>query len=221
MSEMRRVCVYCGSRAGTREAYANAARELGTLLGERGIGVVYGGGQVGLMGILADAALAAGGEVIGVIPHALAAREVDHPGVTILHKVETMHERKAMMADLADAFITMPGGIGTLEELTEIWSWAYLGIHHKPVGLLNVAGYYDPLLAFMDGALEDRVRAAGPPGPPASCGVATRTTGQDRGLRAAGADAVGQSGPSIAPTRLQLTDGSPGWCNHSTAPGEG
>jgi uncharacterized protein (TIGR00730 family) len=155
MSELRRVCVYCGSRAGTREAYANAARELGTLLGERGIGVVYGGGQVGLMGILADAALAAGGEVIGVIPHALAAREVDHPGVTILHKVETMHERKAMMADLADAFITMPGGIGTLEELTEIWSWAYLGIHHKPVGLLNVAGYYDPLLAFMDGALED------------------------------------------------------------------
>jgi uncharacterized protein (TIGR00730 family) len=154
MSELQRVCVYCGSRAGTREAYANAARELGTLLGERGIGVVYGGGQVGLMGILADAALAAGGEVIGVIPHALAAREVDHPGVTILHKVETMHERKAMMADLADAFITMPGGIGTLEELTEIWSWAYLGIHHKPVGLLNVDGYYDPLLAFMDGALQ-------------------------------------------------------------------
>lgn len=151
---MTRIGVYCGSRTGNGEQFATAAADLGRLLGERGIGVVYGGGQVGLMGILADAALAAGGEVIGVIPHALAAREVDHPGVTKLHKVDTMHERKAMMADLSDAFITMPGGIGTLEELSEIWSWAYLGIHHKPVGLLNVDGYYDPLLAFMDRALQ-------------------------------------------------------------------
>lgn len=151
---MKRVCVYCGSRPGKNGAYATAAADLGRLLGERRIGVVYGGGQVGLMGVIADAALAAGGEVIGVIPHGLAAREVDHGGVTELHKVETMHERKAMMADLADGFITMPGGIGTLEELTEMWSWAYLGIHRKPLGLLNVAGYFDPLLAFMDGALD-------------------------------------------------------------------
>jgi uncharacterized protein (TIGR00730 family) len=149
---MKRITVYCGSRPGEREEYAEVAAGLGRLLGERGIGMVYGGGQVGLMGIAADAALEVGGEVIGVIPHALAAREVDHPGLTKLHKVDTMHERKAMMADLADAFITMPGGIGTLEELSEIWSWAYLGIHRKPVGLLNVGGYFDDLLRFIERA---------------------------------------------------------------------
>ncbi len=155
MTDVRRVCVYCGSRTGHRSEYESVASAMGRAIAERGIGVVYGGGQVGLMGIVADAAIAAGGEVVGVIPHGLAAREVDHPGITHLHKVESMHERKAMMADLSDAFIAMPGGIGTLEELTEMWSWAYLGIHRKPIGLLNVAGYFDPLLEFMDRALEE------------------------------------------------------------------
>jgi uncharacterized protein (TIGR00730 family) len=151
---VRRVCIYCGSRPGSDLAFATAAADVGRILGERGLGVVYGGGQVGLMGVVADAALAAGAEVIGVIPHGLAAREVDHDRLSKLHKVDTMHERKALMADLSDAFIALPGGIGTLEELTEMWSWAYLGIHRKPLGLLNVAGYFDSLLAFMDSALD-------------------------------------------------------------------
>jgi uncharacterized protein (TIGR00730 family) len=128
---------------------------MGRAVGARGLGVVYGGGSVGLMGVVADAALEGGSEVIGVIPHGLAAREVDHQGITRLHKVSSMHERKAMMADLSDAFVALPGGIGTLEELTEMWSWAYLGIHRKPIGILNVAGYFDPLLRFMDAALEE------------------------------------------------------------------
>jgi uncharacterized protein (TIGR00730 family) len=140
---------------GVDPAFEAAARAMGRAIAERGIGVVYGGGSVGLMGVVADAALESGAEVIGVIPHGLAAREVDHEGVTHLHKVDSMHERKALMADLSDAFIAMPGGIGTLEELAEMWSWAYLGIHRKPIGLLNVAGYYDPLLRFMDVAFEE------------------------------------------------------------------
>jgi uncharacterized protein (TIGR00730 family) len=152
---MKRVCVFCGSRHGTRPAYTHAAEAMGRELAVRGLGLVYGGGHVGLMGVVADAALAAGAEATGVIPHALAAREVDHPGLTALHTVNTMHERKALMADLSDAFVALPGGIGTLEEIMEVWTWAYLGIHRKPVGLLNVEGYFDPLLAWVERATAD------------------------------------------------------------------
>jgi uncharacterized protein (TIGR00730 family) len=145
----RRVCVYAGSSPGARPEFAATARTLGTLLAQRGLGVVYGGGNVGLMGVLADAALAAGGEVIGVIPHSLAAKELGHGGITQLHAVETMHERKARMAAESDVFIALPGGIGTLEELFESLTWLQLGLHAKPVGLLNTCGYYDHLLAFL------------------------------------------------------------------------
>ena len=150
---MRHVCLYAGSNPGTDPAYADAARELATLLAERGIGVVYGGGKVGLMGVIADAALAAGGEVIGVMPQALIDREIGHPGLTELKVVASMHERKAQMADLADAFVAVPGGIGTLEELIEVYTWSQLGIHEKACGLLNVRGYYDGLVAFLDHAV--------------------------------------------------------------------
>ena len=143
------VAVYCGSRFGDSPAFADAAQQLGRLLAESGGGLVYGGGHVGLMGAVADAALAAGGHVVGVIPQALMDREVGHAGLSELHVVKTMHERKLLMAERADAFITLPGGIGTLEELYEVWSWQQLGYHDKPVGLLNVDGYYDDLLAFM------------------------------------------------------------------------
>lgn len=161
---MRRVCVFCGSSSGTRPAYAEAARATGRLIAQRGLGLVYGGGEVGLMGILANAALEAGGEVIGVIPEALMRMEVGHPDLTALHVVATMHERKAMMAELSDGFIALPGGIGTLEELFEIWTWGQLGIHPKPLGFLDVAGYYDALHAFLDhsvgeGFLKARHRA--------------------------------------------------------------
>jgi len=143
------VAVYCGSRFGDVAAYAVAARALGRQIAERGDCVVYGGGHVGLMGAVADAALAAGGRVIGVIPQALMDREVGHSGLTELHVVQTMHERKQLMAERADAFVALPGGIGTLEEIYEVWSWQQLGYHDKPVALLNVAGYYDALLEFM------------------------------------------------------------------------
>ena len=152
MSELKRVCVFCGSSPGVRPGYAAAAREMGTRLAERGIGVVYGGGKVGLMGVVADAAMAAGGEVIGVIPEGLMAREVGHAGVTELRVVRTMHERKALMAELSDAFVALPGGFGTWEEYFEVLTWAQLGIHPKPCGLLNVEGYYGALLAMMDHA---------------------------------------------------------------------
>ena len=143
------VAVYCGSRFGDSPAYVDAARSVGRLLAESGGSLVYGGGHVGLMGIVADAALDAGGRVVGVIPQALMDREVGHASLSELHVVKTMHERKLSMAERADAFITLPGGIGTLEELYEVWSWQQLGYHDKPVGLLNVDGYYDDLLAFM------------------------------------------------------------------------
>lgn len=136
--------------------YAEAARSLGQLFAREGIALVYGGGSVGLMGELADAVLGAGGEVIGVIPHALWAREVGHRGLTDLRIVDTMHERKAMMADLADAFIALPGGLGTLEEIFEIWTWAQLGLHQKPVGFLDVKGFYTPLMQFLEGAVRER-----------------------------------------------------------------
>ncbi len=147
---MSRICVFCGSSPGVDPRHRRAAQALGTLIAERGLGLVYGGGGVGLMGVLADAALAAGGEVIGVIPGPLASKEVAHPGVTTMHVVSTMHERKALMGSLSDGFIAMPGGFGTYEELFETITWAQLGIHRKSIGLLNVAAYFDPLLALID-----------------------------------------------------------------------
>jgi uncharacterized protein (TIGR00730 family) len=144
------VCVYCGSRFGASPAFLSAARALGQAIASRGWRLVYGGGNVGLMGATADAALEAGGQVVGVIPERLMNREVGHRGLSELHVVQTMHERKRLMAELADAFIALPGGIGTLEELFEVWTWRHLGYHDQPIGLLNVGGFYDPLLAFMD-----------------------------------------------------------------------
>ena len=149
MSGRVSLCVYCGSRAGDNAAYEAAARAVGTAIGRRGWRLVYGGGRAGLMGRVADAALAAGAPVLGVIPRSLMEREVGHRGLTELHVVETMHERKLMMAQHSDAFIALPGGIGTFEELFEVWTWRQLGYHDKPVGLLNVDGYYDSLLDFM------------------------------------------------------------------------
>ena len=146
---LQRVAVYCASNDGARPAYVATARALGTLLAERGITVVYGGGRTGLMGALADAALAVGGEVIGVMPHGLVEREVAHHGITALQVVDSMHERKAMIAELADAFITMPGGIGTLEEFFETWTWANLGVHRKPIGLLDADGFWTPLMTLL------------------------------------------------------------------------
>ena len=152
---MKRVAVFCGSSDGARPAYADAARALGAELVRRGLGLVYGGGSVGLMGVLADAVLAQGGEVIGVIPEPLAARELAHLRLTELRVVASMHERKATMASLVDGFITLPGGLGTLEETLEILTWAQLGIHRKPVGVLNVAGYYDGLLRMLSHAVRE------------------------------------------------------------------
>ena len=152
---MRTICVFCGSQFGRNPAYRRAAEELGRELAVRGIGVVYGGGHVGLMGVLADAALAAGGTVTGVIPQSLADHEVAHTGLTTLHVVGSMHERKALMADLSDAFIALPGGYGTLEEFFEVVTWLQLGIHDRPIGLLNVDGYYDPLIAMIDSAVAE------------------------------------------------------------------
>jgi uncharacterized protein (TIGR00730 family) len=150
----RRVCVFCGSNSGADAEYARAASEMGQLLAAQHIGLVYGGGNVGLMGQIADAALAAGGEVIGVIPRHLEARELAHRGLTELRVVASMHERKATMADLSDAFIALPGGLGTLEEIFEVATWRQLGIHVKPVGFLNVAGYYDLLDAFLAASVD-------------------------------------------------------------------
>lgn len=185
---MRRVCVFCGSSMGTSPVYAEAAAALGKLLAQRGLGLVYGGASVGTMGAVADAALAAGGEVIGVIPEALSGVEIAHAGLSELHVVADMHERKAKMAELSDGFLALPGGAGTLEELFEVWTWAQLGIHGKPLGLVDVAGYYSGLVAFADhmvtegflgagyrelllvdadaAALLDRFEAYEPPAPP-------------------------------------------------------
>jgi uncharacterized protein (TIGR00730 family) len=152
---MKRVCVFCGSSAGRNPLYGEVAAKLGAALARRGIGLVYGGGSIGLMGALADAALAAGGEVVGVIPKALQLRELAHGKLTTLHVVGSMHERKAKMAELAHAFVALPGGMGTLEELAEILTWAQLGLHARPCGLLDVAGYYRPLIAFFDEAVAE------------------------------------------------------------------
>jgi hypothetical protein len=153
---VKRVCVFCGSGKGARPAYEAAARQTGRLLAQRGLTLVYGGGNIGLMGAVADAALDAGGAVIGVIPEALVAWEVAHGGLTELRVVGSMHERKQTMADLSDAFVALPGGFGTFEELCEILTWAQLGLHAKPIGLLNVEGFYDPLLALFDHATRER-----------------------------------------------------------------
>jgi uncharacterized protein (TIGR00730 family) len=153
---MKRICVFCGSSQGSRPEYRSAAEEMARELVRRNIGLVYGGGKVGLMGIIADAVMRSGGEAVGVIPENLMAREVGHNGLTKLHVVRSMHERKALMADLSDAFVALPGGFGTLEEFCEVVTWSQLGLHAKPCGILNVLGYYSPLLAMFDHAVEER-----------------------------------------------------------------
>jgi hypothetical protein len=146
---MKRVCIFCGSSLGALREYSAAARRCGTVLAGRGLTLVYGGGKIGLMGVLADAVLAARGEVIGVIPRKMIDREVAHHGISSLIPVDSMHERKRKMADLAEAFLALPGGVGTMEELFEVFTWRQLGLHRKPVGLLNVSGFYDSLLEFL------------------------------------------------------------------------
>ena len=153
---MKAVCVYCGSSPGRLADYADAARALGQALVARNLGLVYGGASIGLMGLIADTVLQLGGRAVGVIPQALARKEVVHRHLTELHVTQSMHERKTMMAELSDGFIAMPGGIGTFEEIFEIWTWAQLGIHAKPCGLLNVAGYYDALTTFLDHAAAEQ-----------------------------------------------------------------
>jgi uncharacterized protein (TIGR00730 family) len=155
-----RVLVFCGSSPGARPEYAAAADELGRLLARRSLGLVYGGARIGLMGAVADGALAAGGEVIGVIPGQLVEHEIAHTGLTDLREVSTMHERKALMAELSDAVITLPGGTGTLDELFELFTWSQLGLHRKPIGLLDVAGYWQPLLAMLDHMVTERLLRA-------------------------------------------------------------
>jgi uncharacterized protein (TIGR00730 family) len=155
VSMLRRICVFCGSNAGVRPAYREAARTVGRLLCRRGVELVYGGGHVGLMGMVADACLSEGGRVIGVIPQALADKEVAHSGLTELRIVKSMHERKFIMAELSDAFLALPGGYGTWEELFEVLTWSQLGIQRKACAILNVEGYYDPLLSMADKALSD------------------------------------------------------------------
>lgn len=153
---MKRICVFCGSSAGSQPEYRACAEELGAELTRRNIGLVYGGGNVGLMGAIADSVLKAGGEAIGVIPEHLMAREIGHNRLTKLHVVHSMHERKALMADLSDAFIALPGGFGTLEEFFEVLTWSQLGLHVKPCGIVNVRGYYTPLLHMLDHAVRER-----------------------------------------------------------------
>src|SRR6478672_656765 len=153
---MQSLCVFCGSAIGVAPSFVTATQTFARRCVQRGIRVVYGGASVGLMGTLADSVLQAGGEVVGVIPAALVDREIAHRGLTRLHVVDTMHARKSKMAELADAFVALPGGIGTLEEFFEVWTWGQLGIHHKPVGLVNTAGYYDGLIRFLDHAVGER-----------------------------------------------------------------
>jgi uncharacterized protein (TIGR00730 family) len=160
---MKRICIFCGSRLGQDPAFAHMARDAARRIVKAGYGIVYGGGSIGLMGVIADAALASGGTVIGVIPRALTISEVAHPGLRELHVVETMHERKALMEELSDAFMALPGGYGTMDEFCEMLSWRQLHIHGKPIGLVNYRGYYDPLLALFDsmvreGFIDERTR---------------------------------------------------------------
>ena len=155
MSELKSVCVFCGSKVGVDDRYREQAAMLGRLLADQGIRLVFGGGSVGLMGVLADAVLESGGQVTGVIPSMLATKELLHPDVSDMHRVNDMHSRKALMAELSDAFIALPGGYGTFEELLEIITWAQLGIHEKNIGLLNVAGFFDPLMRLIDHAIQE------------------------------------------------------------------
>jgi len=152
---MKSICVFCGSSSGNRDIYAGAARATGQAIAGAGLKLVYGGASVGLMGIVADAALSAGGEVIGVLPKVLEDKELGHKGLTELHIVGSMHERKALMADLSDAFLALPGGAGTMEEIFEIWTWGQLGLHKKPCGFLNTGGFYDGLIGFFDHQTEE------------------------------------------------------------------
>jgi hypothetical protein len=173
--------VFCGSNPGAKPEYARLAAELGAGIARRGLGLVYGGASVGLMGVVASAALAAGGEVIGVIPASMVDRELAHPGLTKLHVVETMHQRKALMADSSDAFIALPGGLGTLDELFEITTWAYLGLHAKPICVVNHDGYYDGLLSWLDhaareGFITPRARALVKQAPDAASTLALLTS---------------------------------------------
>jgi uncharacterized protein (TIGR00730 family) len=159
--ELSSICVFCGSNAGAQPVYVETAEAVGRGLAQRGVRLVYGGSKVGMMGALADAARFAGGDVVGVMPQAMVDREIAHTGLDDLRIVGSMHERKALMAELSDAFIALPGGVGTLEELFEVYTWAQLGIHDKPLGLLDVAGYYRPLIAFLDHSVQERfVRAS-------------------------------------------------------------
>jgi uncharacterized protein (TIGR00730 family) len=152
---MKRICVFCGSNSGVRPEYVDAARRVGALLANQGVGVVYGGARVGLMGAVADAALAAGGDVIGVMPEPLMIKEVAHLGLTELRVVGSMHERKALMAELSDAFVALPGGFGTLDELCEVLTWSQLGLYQKPCGILNIRGFFDKFLALLDHAVAE------------------------------------------------------------------
>jgi uncharacterized protein (TIGR00730 family) len=154
--QVQRACIFCGSSPGARPAYTEAVEDLGMLLVQNGITLVFGGATVGLMGRLADTVVSEGGEAIGVIPQALVDREIAHLGLTDLHVVDTMHERKQRMADLSDAFVALPGGLGTLDELFEIYTWAQLGMHRKPIGLMNVEGYFDGLVGFLEHAVAER-----------------------------------------------------------------
>lgn len=156
MNTFKSICVYCGSSPGRLDAYAGAARSLAALLVAQNIRLVYGGANVGIMGVLADTVLNLGGEAVGVIPAALVQKEVAHADLTELHVTPSMHERKALMAELSDGFIALPGGIGTLEELFEVWTWAQLGFHHKPCGLLNIEGYFDPLVSFLNHTVDEQ-----------------------------------------------------------------
>lgn len=153
---LNRICVYCGSNPGRTDTYLKAARELGRAIAQQGVGLVYGGASVGVMGVVADAVLDAGGKVTGVIPEALVEKELAHNGLSELYVTDSMHERKRMMADLADAFVALPGGAGTLEEIFEVWTWAQLGHHRKPCALYNVDGYYDRLAQFLDHSVEEQ-----------------------------------------------------------------
>lgn len=156
VKNMKSICVYCGSSPGRLEAYSDAARHLAKSLVDRGIRLVYGGASVGIMGLVADTVLQLGGQAVGVIPEALVRKELAHRNLTELHVTQSMHERKTLMAELSDGFIALPGGIGTLEEIFEIWTWAQLGFHSKPCGLLNAAGYFDSLIAFLDHAVAEQ-----------------------------------------------------------------
>ena len=206
--ELKRVCVYCGSSRGTDPAYAEAAEALAAELVRRGIGLVYGGGSVGLMGVIADAVLARGGDVIGVIPRFLHRREIMHEGVTDLRVVESMHERKALMADLSDGFVALPGGIGTLEETFEAMTWTQLGIHAKPVGLLDVGGFWAPMQELLARAVADgflRPDVAAVPLPHRARPAARRPRGVGASPSSASGSTSSRSNPAAKPS-----EGRPG-----------